>query len=73
MFQYNDKDFIYTTSWKSLDVQSKFDEKLKNLWQEKEDQELFKYKYKIECSIELPGKYGFLAVVSFFFMYFIIN
>jgi hypothetical protein len=73
MFQYSDKDFIFTTSWKSLDGQSKFDEKLRNLWREKEDQELFRYKYYIECSIELPGKYGFLAVVSFFIMNFIIN
>ncbi|XP_025422131.1 GDP-D-glucose phosphorylase 1 [Sipha flava] len=64
MFQYSDKDFIFTTSWKSLDGQSKFDEKLRNLWREKEDQELFRYKYNIECSIELPGKYGFLAVLN---------
>lgn len=73
MFQYSDKDFIFSTSWKSLDVQSKFDEKLRGLWREKEDQELFRYKYKIERSIELPGKYGFLAVVSNFFMNLILN
>lgn len=65
MFQYSDDDFIFTTSWKSLSIQSKLDEKLKGLWKEKEDVGLFRYKYKIENLIKLPGKYGFLAVVSF--------
>lgn len=66
MFQFSDDDFIFTTSWKSLSVQSKFDEKLRSLWQEKEDEGLFRYKYKIENLIKLPGKYEFFAVVSFF-------
>lgn len=64
MFQYSDNDFIFDTSWNSLSVQSKFDEKLKSLWQKKEDEGLFRYKYKIESLIKLSGKYGFLAVVS---------
>lgn len=64
MFQYSNDDFIYATSWKSLSIQSKFDEKLKCSWQEKEKQGLFRYIYKIEKVVELPGKYGFPAVVS---------
>lgn len=64
MFYYDDKDLIFTTSWKSLSVNSKFDESLKRLWKEKEDEGLFRYKYKEENAIILPGKYGFLAVVS---------
>lgn len=65
MFQYSNNDFIHTTSWKSLSPQSKFDEKLKCLWQEKEKQGLFRYTYKIEKLIKLSSKYGFPAVVSF--------
>lgn len=72
MLRYSENDFVFTTSWKSLDVQSGFDEKLRGLWLEKEDQELFRYKYQIERSIELPGKYGFPAVVSFLFVIFVI-
>ncbi|VVC29684.1 Hypothetical protein CINCED_3A003101 [Cinara cedri] len=64
MFQYNNDDFIYTTSWKSLSVQSKFDEKLKCLWREKEEKGLFRYTYKIEKLIKLPGKYEFPAVLN---------
>lgn len=64
MFYYDDKDLIFTTSWKSLSVNSKFDESLKSLWREKEDQGLFRYKYKEENVIVLPGKYGFLAVLN---------
>lgn len=64
MFYYDDKDLIFTTSWKSLSVNSKFDESLKSLWKQKEDEGLFRYKYKEENVITLPGKYGFLAVVS---------
>lgn len=67
MFQYSDNDFIFNTSWNSLSVQSKFDENVKNLWQKKEDQGLFRYKYKVESVKKLPGKYGFPAVVSVFF------
>lgn len=64
MFYYDDIDLIFTTSWKSLTVNSKFDESLKSLWKDKEDKGLFRYKYKEENVIVLPGKYGFLAVVS---------
>lgn len=64
MFYYDDKDLIFTTSWKSLSVSSKFDESLKRLWKNKEDEGLFRYNYKEENAIVLPGKYGFLAVVS---------
>lgn len=64
MFQYSNDDFIYTASWKSPAVQSKFDENLKCLWLEKEQRGLFRYTYKIEKLIKLSGKYGFPAVVS---------
>jgi len=65
MFYYDDKDLIFTTSWNTTSsVNSKFDESLKSLWKEKEDEGLFRYKYKEENVIMLPGKYGFLAVVS---------
>jgi hypothetical protein len=64
MFCYDDKDLIFTTSWESLSAYSKFDESLKILWKEKENEGLFRYKYKEENVIVLPGKYGFLAVVS---------
>lgn len=48
-----------------MSVESKFEEKLKSLWQKIEDEGLlFRYKYKIEELTKLPGKYGFLAVVS---------
>jgi len=64
MFYYDDKDLILTTSWNSLSVNSKFDKSLKSLWREKEDEGLFRYKYKEENVTMLPGKYGFLSVVS---------
>lgn len=64
MFYYDDKDLIFTTSWKSLSVYSKFDESLKRLWRNKEDEGLFRYNYKEENAIVLPGKYGFLAVLN---------
>lgn len=64
MYRYGDNDFIFTTSWDSMSAQSEFDEKLKTQWQTIEDEGLFRYKYKIEESVKLPGKYGFLAVVS---------
>lgn len=64
MYQYSDNDFIFITSWKSLSEQSEFDQKLKSLWEEKDQEGLFRYKYHVERFIELPGKYGFLAVVS---------
>lgn len=48
-----------------MSVESKFEEKLKGLWQRIEDEGLlFRYKYKVEELIKLSGKYGFLAVVS---------
>lgn len=66
MFRHSDDDFIFTTSWKNSPlVQSEFDKKLMALWKEREDKGLFRYTYKVESIIELPGKYRFPAVVSF--------
>lgn len=73
MLQYSDNDFIFDTSWNSLSVQSKFDQKLKSLWQKKEDEGLFRYKYKVESKKKLPGKYGFPTVVSVLFQCFVFN
>lgn len=66
-FHYNKDDFIFISSWKQLLVQSNFDKKIKNDWCAKEKLGLFRYKYENLQVIKVPGKYGFLAVVSKFY------
>lgn len=64
MFEFNEKDFIFSTYWNSLADESEFDRKLKSLWQEKNEKGLFRYKYNVESLNELSGKYRFIAAVS---------
>lgn len=64
MFEFNEKDFIFSTYWNSLVDESEFDRKLKSLWQEKNEKGLFRYEYKVESLNELSGKYRFIAAVS---------
>ncbi|XP_050436798.1 GDP-D-glucose phosphorylase 1 isoform X2 [Adelges cooleyi] len=64
MFEFNDTDLIFETSWSSLSAQSRFDVELKSSWSDKEQYELFRYKYQVERFVRMPGKFGFLAVLN---------
>ncbi|XP_050526489.1 GDP-D-glucose phosphorylase 1 [Daktulosphaira vitifoliae] len=64
MFKYNDDNFIFDVSWTSISTHSKFDELFKKTWIEKEEKNLFRYKYKSQNVVRLPGKYQFIKVLN---------
>lgn len=63
MFKYRDDDLILNVSWKSLTSYSEFDKLLKKTWIEKQEKNLFRYKYRSMNAVRLPGIYQFIKVV----------